>query len=241
VTVKQIIECEETYGGSNDFRIDGAQLTQVTFVGQVRAVTQQSTHINYKLEDGTGVIEVKKWIDTDKMQTADDAGAGGDPLLELDSYVRVWGRLRSFNNKKHIGAHVMRPVTDPNEVNYHLLEATYVHLYFTRGPPGGGGQQNNGAGGGGDGDGMFVDGYGAGGQTAKTSNASHMPNLSVHGQKMYNFLLRTPGGNEGVHTDLIAQGTAMSARDVRAAMDELLAAGVVYTTLDDDTFAVLET
>jgi len=50
-------------------------------------------------------------------------------------YLRVFGRLKAFNNKRHVAAHVIRPITDYNEGQYHLLEATAVHLYFTRGPP----------------------------------------------------------------------------------------------------------
>lgn len=241
MTIKQIIDCEETYGGSNEFRIDNATVTQVTFVGQVRAVTQQSTHVNYKLDDGTGVIEVKKWVDADKMQTE----PGAEPLLELDKYARVWGRLKSFSNKKHVGAHVIRPVTDHNEVNYHLLEAAYVHLYFTRGPlgqQGAGNQAGAGANGGGGEDGMFVGGAGGAGTGGGGGGmGNHLASVSAQGRKMYTYLLQTPGGNEGVHTDLIAQSTGMTVRDVKTAMDELLGAGVVYTTLDDDTYAVLET
>ena len=229
MTIKQILDCEESYAGSGDFKIDGASATQVTFVGQVRQVTPQSTHINYRLDDGTAVIEVKKWIDADKMQTSAEAERQPD----LDSYVRVWGRLKSFNNKKHIGAHVIRPVADFNEVNYHLLEAAYVHLHFTRGPQGG--QAANGGAAGGD-DSMFVDGgYGGGGGAPAA-----MAHLSAQGQKLYNFLMRTPGGNEGVHVNLIASGTGLPERDVKVTMDELLGSGLVYTTLDDDTYAVLE-
>lgn len=50
-------------------------------------------------------------------------------------YVRVIGQLKSFNNKRSINAQVMKKITDFNEIQYHLLEAIYVHLYHTRGPP----------------------------------------------------------------------------------------------------------
>lgn len=169
---------------------------------------------------------MKKWIDADKQ---DDANAD---MYELDSYVRVWGRLKSFSNKRHVGAHVIRPVADFNEVNYHLLEAAYVHLYFTKGPlgqDGAGGAANGG-------DSMFVDGGNYGG--------AQMPNkLSGCGptaKKMFNFMSGNPGGNEGIHLNMISSSTGMSVRDVLSSADELLGHGLIYTTVDDETWAILE-
>ncbi|KAF7548803.1 hypothetical protein G7046_g8546 [Stylonectria norvegica] len=229
VTIKQVLEAEEAYAGA-DFRIDGATITQITFVGQIRSVNPQPTNITLKIDDGTGQIEVKKWIDVDKQ---DDA----DPGFELDAHVRVWGRLKSFSNKRHVGAHVIRPVTDFNEVNYHLLEATYTHLYFTKGPLGGAPAE---------GDGMFVDGggYNNQGNNAAGGNAAQMPSklsgCSAHGKKIFNYMNDAAGGNEGIHLNVITNSTGMSVRDVIAGADELLGQGLIYTTVDDETWAILE-
>lgn len=234
MTIKQILDAEEAYAGA-DFRIDNSPVTQITFVGQVRSVNPQPTNITLKIDDGTGQIEVKKWIDVDKQDEA-------DPGYELDSYVRVWGRLKSFSNKRHVGAHVIRPVEDINEVNYHLLEATYVHLYFSRGPLG----QNGAAGA--DGDSMFVDGDGygggAGGAGAGAGSGGQLPSklsgCSALAKKMYNFMNNSPGGNEGIHLNVITNSTGMSVRDVLTGADELLGQGLIYTTVDDETWAILE-
>ncbi|KAI8286336.1 hypothetical protein K4K60_000464 [Colletotrichum sp. SAR11_57] len=237
VTIKQIIDAEEAYPGA-DFKIDGATVTQVTFVAQIRQISPQPTNITLKLDDGTGLIEAKKWVDTDKK---DDDAAG----LDLEGHVRVWGRIKSFNGKRHVGAHFIRPVTDFNEVNYHLLESTYVHLYFTKGPLGANGAAN-GAGGG---DGMFVDGNdnygndgGAGGAGAGggSAHAGKLRGCSVAAQKMFNFINNAPGGNEGVHINQISTGAGLSIRDVMGAADELLGQGLIYTTIDDETWAILD-
>jgi replication factor A2 len=165
VTIKQIIDAEPAYAGDASFRIDGLDVKQVTIVGMVRSISPQTTNITYKIDDGTGVIEVKQWLDADKQQNQDGEGESASPVFKEEDYVRVWGRLKSFSNKRHVGAHVIKPVRDFNEVNYHLLEATYVHLFFTRGGPpqqqGGGdavmgGVSGNG-GAAGDGDSMFVE------------------------------------------------------------------------------------
>ncbi|CAM1511515.1 Fc.00g090280.m01.CDS01 [Cosmosporella sp. VM-42] len=229
VTIKQILDAEEAYAGA-DFRIDGSTVTQITFVGQIRSVNPQPTNITLKIDDGTGQIEVKKWIDVDKQDEA-------DPGFELDSHVRVWGRLKSFSNKRHVGAHVIRPVQDFNEVNYHMLEATYVHLFFTRGALGQGGA-------GGDGDSMFVDGGGYNNNDNGGGNAGQIPSklsgCSQQAKKMFNFMNDSPGGNEGIHLNVITNSTGMSVRDVLTGADELLGQGLIYTTVDDETWAILE-
>lgn len=230
VTVKQILEADEAFSGA-DFKIDNTAITQITFVGQVRNINPQPTNVTLKIDDGTGQIEVKKWIDADK---ADDGNAD---QYELDSYVRVWGRLKSFSNKRHVGAHVIRPVTDFNEVNYHLLEATYVHLYLTRGPLGQDGAANGG------GESMFVDGGAYGGNANGGGSGQMLSKVSGCGplaKRMFNFMNGTPGMNEGVHLNVISSSTGMSVRDVLAAADELLGQGLIYTTVDDETWAILE-
>ncbi|KAF4513427.1 hypothetical protein G6O67_000700 [Ophiocordyceps sinensis] len=222
VTIKQVLEAEEAYSGA-DFKIDGSPVTQITFVGQVRSVNAQSTNMTFKIDDGTGQIEVKKWIDADKHDEA-------EPGFDVDSHVRVWGRLKSFSNKRHVGAHVIRPVANYNEVNYHLLEATYVHLFFTRGAPGGAATADS----------MFVDGGAAHGHDAVAQMPSKLSSCSAAAKKMFNFMNDTPGGNEGVHLNVITSTVGMSVRDALTAADELLGQGLIYTTVDDETWAILE-
>lgn len=229
MTIKQLLDLEEAYPGA-DFLIDGHPITQVTIVGQVRQVNPQPTNITYRLDDGTGLIDVKKWVDADKPEDT-------EPKYEPDQYVRVWGRLKSFNGKRHVGAHFIRGVDNFNEVNYHQMEATYVHLYFTKGPLGVDGQNANGDSNAGAGDSMFVDQYG--GQN-RTEDAAKLGSCGPNARKMYNFLSNSAGGNEGVHLNMITGGTGLSIRDVLSAADELLTQGLVYTTVDDETWAILE-
>ena len=226
VTIKQLADWEEAFPGA-DVSIDGMPLTQVTIVGQIRSVNPQATHIQYRIDDGTATIDVKKWVDAEREPDS-------DPKFAADQYVRVWGRLKSFNGKKHVGALFIRAIDDYNEVNYHLLESTYVHLYLTKGAPNGahqnGGHENGG-------DSMFVDGYGGGDANGGTNKAA---GCSRNAQSMFNFIQNTPGGNEGVHLNVISNGTGLSVRDVLSAADELLSQGIIYTTMDDETWAILD-
>ena len=209
--------------------IDNAPITQVTIVGQVRTVNPQTTNITYRLDDGTSSIDVKSWVDPEKPEES-------RPKYALDQYVRALGHVRTFNGKKSLNALFMRPIADYNEVNYHLLKTTYVHLFLTKGPPG---EQRagGGAGGGDDGESMFVDGYGGGGAGG---GPSKLMSCSRMAQTMYNFLQNTPGGNEGLHINMVSSGTGLSLRDVFTAANELLREDLIYTTVDEETWAVLE-
>ena len=62
----QILDAEEPYAGAAEFSLDGRPITQVTLVGKVRAVNPQLTNVTYRLDDGTGVLEVKRWVDPDR-------------------------------------------------------------------------------------------------------------------------------------------------------------------------------
>ena len=203
-------------------------ITQITFVGQVRSITPQATNVTVKIDDGTGQIDVKKWIDLDKPQDA-------DPGYEIDSHVRVWGRLKSFSKKKHVIAHVIRPVSDFNEVNYHMLEATAVHLFFTKGPLAQDGRPVGGGGGGGGEDSMFVDG-GAGARN-DGGLPSELSTLSPTLKKVYRFIDNAKGSNqEGVHLNIIASTLSLSAKEAMSATAELERLGIIYTTEDDETW-----
>ena len=57
---------------------------------------------------------------------------------------------------------------------------------------------------------------------------------------MFNFIHNSPGGSEGLSLQQIANGTGLSSREVINASDELLGNGMIYTTIDDETWAVLD-
>lgn len=249
VTIKQLIDSQQPYAEA-PFRIDNVEVGQVSFVAQIRAVNAQATNITYKLEDGTGVLEVKKWIDPgqagggNEYDDDDMMGGGADrgPNLpmEVGNFVRVYGRLKALNNKRLVTAHVIRAVQDYNEVSYHLLEAAYVHLLLTRGPLDG--QGGVGAGGDHGGDSMFVDGGDQGGGQAggNSGNNAKVMGCTIPAQKVFNFIQNQPGGQEGVGLSTIAGGAGLSNREVLGAADELVNKGLLYTTVDDETWAILD-
>jgi len=116
----------------------------------------------------------------------------------------------------------------------HLLEATAVHLYFTRGPPE---SANNG----GKAEvGLFVDG-GATNERGRGGGGKVLPaRMSAAARKVYNLLQSAPQNNEGLHVQQISNQLGVTANEALKAGDELLVEGLIYTTVDDETWAVLE-
>ena len=113
-----------------------------------------------------------------------------------------------------------------NEVSYHLLEATAVHLYLTRGPPGGKGAL----------DGAQSNGANTGGMNGGAPLPAH---LSAAAKKVYHILRTTPQSNEGLNIHDVASRAQMEIADVGKGADELLDSGMIYTTVDDNTWAIL--
>ena len=207
---------------------DAYCVMQITFVGQIRNVSTQTTNITYKVDDGTGTVEVKQWIDSDTstFQQGGVEDISKSRLVE-NAYCRVWGKLKEFNNKRHVGAHVIRPITDYNEINYHLLEATAVHLFFTRGPPPSK-------------DGQQSTGTANGAQAGNEINGRPVPNMTPLARRLYNALKETPQSNEGLHVQMLASQLQAGVNDVYKAAEELIGIGLIFTTVDDNTWAILE-
>ena len=233
-------------------------MTQVSFVAQIRNISMQTTHITYKMDDGTGMIEVKKWIDSD----ADNFGGGGggydepssdkkgDPKLLTNSWARVCGTMKQFNSKRHVASHVLRPITDFNEVHFHLLEATFVHLYITRGPPEQFTNSNQNPNAFQNSTGM--DAYGNPLQQQQQqqyqmdgANNSYAPSqailqmMSPAAKRVYEGIRTTPQGNEGLRMQQVAQIVGMSKAEAQKAGDELIGSGLMYTTTNESTWALM--
>lgn len=129
VTIKQLIEATQDHP-DDAFHIGGAEVAHVRIIGCIVESREQSTNLTYTVEDGTGRMEVKMWIDTDDG----DHFAEQRAKWKEGAYVRVIGNLRSFQEKRNIVAFDIRPVTDFNEVTHHMLEAIFVNLKSKQAP-----------------------------------------------------------------------------------------------------------
>lgn len=121
------------------------------------------------------------------------------------------------------------------EITYHLLEATYVHLYFERGPV----EQFSKAGAAENGRQDAGGGYGDG-QAAVEAGGRMMPNVSMTARRVYQILKSSPQSNEGLHMHNIAASLGVNVNEVVKAGNELLEHSLIFTTVDDSTWALLE-
>ena len=103
---------------------DGRVLHRVRFVAAVRNYEDMSTNIEYEVEDGTGMIKVKEWLD-DHKENAKTA-----EIRELTKkehvYVKITGQLKDYNGNKQVVANSIRPLTTGNELSHHMLEVVYM-------------------------------------------------------------------------------------------------------------------
>lgn len=73
----------------------------------------------------------------------------------------------------------------------------------------------------------------------ENNDAAFLRGASARARKMYQYLNQAKS-NEGTNIHIIARDTGMTVQDAMTAAEELLGNGKVYTTLDDETFALLE-
>jgi replication factor A2 len=198
-------------------------------VGQIRNVSTNSMRLSYKVDDGTGVIDVNRFLGDEKTAFED----GTLTTLPQDTYIKAFGRLKEFGTTRQVLALIIRPIEDHNEISCHLLESTLVHLQTSRGLPSkDGGKPGAGA----HGDHMDVDG----GTGNGTDNGKNLSSLSVNAKKVYQYIEEAKQSHEGVHLQQIAQGLHMELNQVQKGGNELLDKGLIYSTVDEDTWAPLE-
>ena len=110
--------------------LDGKPLRQIKIVGVIVEVKESSTNVQYTVEDSTGRINCKKWIDDN---TDDPWRQKERDALKEGVYVKVFGQLREFQGHKNVNAFEVYPIVDFNEVTFHMLETLHVHLINTHG------------------------------------------------------------------------------------------------------------
>ncbi|ERN07490.1 hypothetical protein AMTR_s00019p00256940 [Amborella trichopoda] len=148
-TVKQLSRIFA--GDSSSIGIDAIESDTIRLVGMVVKKDERVTDVQFALDDGTGKIDVHRWINDAAVKRWKWCskymiiafiryfGRRGMPLREAyiyncrnGKYIRVICQLKSFQAKRHAEALSVRPVTDFNEVTCHFLECCYVHMHNTR-------------------------------------------------------------------------------------------------------------
>ncbi|TFK42517.1 hypothetical protein BDQ12DRAFT_278987 [Crucibulum laeve] len=233
LTAAQIIKATQAHTDA-DWMIDDMEVGQVTIVGQVCSVQAQATNCVYWIDDGTGRVEARHWVDSSNEEDAEKWSG-----IEDGVYIRVTGGLKTFGNKRYINATHMRPVKDAHEIYFHTLEAIHVTLILERGPPLGIGQAaqprapaNATA---------ITGGTNAyANQSSSVANFDEYSHLPALQRSIIRFILEQPHNDEGIHVAAIARaiGTDGDALKISQALDQLMDEGHVFSTIDDSHFNV---
>ena len=253
-TIKQLLDAKQT-ADDDTFRVDGRELSDITVIGVIRHVAEHATSVIYTIEDGSGKIDLRQWLDT--------AGVGGTASFDANAsarraqlregiYVRAVGTLRSFQDHRSVSINFIRPIEDFNEITFHFLECVHSHLQSTR-------QQQTpfatpklawGA--------MGSDSFGTPSKSFGNSTAG-IPASYVRGgapiassvatngeytplQSRIMATIRANHGNEGTRVNQVVQELREFANEaqIRAAVDWLSSEGHLYSTLDDEHYKVTD-
>ena len=60
MTIKQLVNAVKE---NDEYHIDGVFVHQVRIIGTVLTREDHSTNCTYKISDGTGIFECKKWVE----------------------------------------------------------------------------------------------------------------------------------------------------------------------------------
>ena len=105
-TVKMLKKAVDSKQAPEDeFKLNGEAILNVTVVGKVIEASRKAAYIMYKVDDGTGVCDVKVWSESDSVEE----------LAAVGAYVRVYGSLKTFSNEVMISGHsehAVRTITD---------------------------------------------------------------------------------------------------------------------------------
>ena len=116
VTIRMLLN------SNNSILEDGREPHQVKLVAAIRSVNPSSTAYNYEVEDGTGFIEVKEWLDDNdpllKSQMRDEAA-------KEHQYVRIIGKMQVYDDKPSVVAYSVRKLSSGNELTHHFLEVVH--------------------------------------------------------------------------------------------------------------------
>uniref|UniRef100_A0A7S3GU06 Replication protein A C-terminal domain-containing protein n=1 Tax=Spumella elongata TaxID=89044 RepID=A0A7S3GU06_9STRA len=125
VTIKQIQSADRQ---GDQYIVDGREIHTVQLVGTFSGLEEHSTNILFRLNDGTGLLECRQWIDKESLKHKKVAG------LKPGSMVRVVGNIRDYEGSKHILVFEIFAVEDFNQLTNHLLNVVLTHCIHTKGP-----------------------------------------------------------------------------------------------------------
>jgi len=252
VTVRILQDAIARHADSQEVLIHGVEASIVQIVGVVESLVQQSAMLEFQLNDASGRMKVRYYA----------SGGGsveGSADLAVGRYVSVVGNLRT-SPAAHVSAMSLQPVTSADEVSYHMIEVANAALRL-RNPTKAAALRTSAA--------VTDPitpakqdvtglGLGFGGMSSTMSPAKVEAPAPVAAQAAAPVAIQTPpkadlrstvvealrgvSGEEGISISALVgrlgPGQASSEK-VRDVLTQLVDEGDVFTTIDDDHFAII--
>lgn len=110
------------------YKVDEVELHMLKLVGTLLDPQEHSTNFTFRLNDNTGTIECKQWIEKD--------ASSYDKIKSFRNgdMVKVIGNLREYENRVHVLVYDVSPILDWNELTFHLADVMLTHCQRTKGP-----------------------------------------------------------------------------------------------------------
>jgi replication factor A2 len=212
---------------------DGRKLNQICLVGATRTVDDFSTNVLYNIEDGTGLIEVKQWLDDNESSVLSEIR---QKALKEHVYLKIVGTIREYDEKKTVVADSVRCISSGNELTHHMLSVIYSAESFKR-------KSSFGIS-----SGMGGVGFGAGPVPARPGQSFSPMDMGNSGgggagalQNVVLDFIKTHGEETeaGANLQQCIQSLTMAGHSegaIRKAIDDLNNEGHIYSTIDDNNF-----
>jgi replication factor A2 len=242
VTVRILQDAVARHADSQEILIHGTEASIVHIVGVVEALVEQTAMTEFQINDGSGRMKVRHYA------SSGSASSG----LVVGRYVSVVGNVRT-SPAAHVSAMSMQAVMGGDEVSYHMIEVAHAALKL-RNPttvasvgasvaasdPITPGKQM---------------GLGLSNTTMSPAKVEEPPRVMAAPMDMQMSTppkgdLRTSvldvlrqvqesAGEEGFGLANIAARLQVSSDKVKDVLSKLVDEGDVFTTIDDDHFAVI--
>ncbi|CAI2168173.1 5544_t:CDS:2, partial [Funneliformis geosporum] len=212
VTIKQLHNA--TPINDSTMSLDGLELRVIKIVGVVIHKTPRPQGIDYMVDDGTGLIDVKVWHDA-----SDETSVNQKIDIAINTYAKFFGNYRVFSSKKHFAAHIVRPIEDHNEISYHIADVIYSHLYLKKG-------SNN----------SSVSNS-VNNNESQTRSSGDVGNQDPLQKDIFDLISKQNNTPMGADVSEIAQKLAFqygSDQAVRFAIEDMIGDGRLYVTSDDN-------
>jgi len=220
--------------GQEHIRRGTFESAEVTFVGIIRSAERKfnAAGIDYYVDDNTGPpLLVNQFIEEER-------DGNTIPVAE-NTYVRVFGKVRTWGNQRGVTGFAIVPLKNLNELTMHILEVTHCKLFFgkdilrrheeranNKTPSAGAGT--------GTGAMAATANYGA---TSKSMPAAAISSgLTGMNGEIHKFLSTTTSESGYSVADINRRFPQFPIPKIREQLELLSSEGHVYTTVDDDHY-----